>query len=152
MKSREKSETWLAPSGDFYFPPVITFLNQEVHFWRLENQITDPVCTVEVLSWISTALVHFIHGIFFFFFSVNMYYMIRPIKLTCRCQTMGRVGIADPLLVQGSISCMLGAEFGCFLWCPSHFGIFFPIVHFVLYSFMRTFFLNQFHWIIIYIQ
>lgn len=139
--------------GTFWWfppPPIITFLNQEVHFWTWENQITDPVCTVGVLSWIWAALVHFIHG--FFFFSINTYYVIRTMKLTCRCQAMGRVGIADPLLVRGSISFMLGAEFGCLLWCSSHFGNFFPLVHFVLYSFMWTFFLNQFHWIVIYIK
>lgn len=64
--------------GTFWWfppPPIITFLNQEVHFWTWENQITDPVCTVGVLSWIWAALVHFIHGFFFFF---NKYILRDP--------------------------------------------------------------------------
>lgn len=81
----------------------LTFFNQEVHFWRLENQITDPVCTVEVLSWIWAALVHFIHGLFFYFyfFSVNTNYMIHTVKLTSDIRLWGESASLTPFWFKG---------------------------------------------------
>lgn len=116
---------WFFSPHNYLFQPRGSFLKIRepdhwscVYSWGFELDLS---CTSPLYTWI------IIIFIFIFIFSVNMIYVIQTVKLICRCQAMGRVSIADPLLVQGSISCMLGIEFGYLLWCPSHFGIFFPL-------------------------
>ena len=117
MKSREKSETWLEP---YLFQPRGSFLKIRepdhwpcVYSWGFELDLS---CTGPLYTWI------------FFLFFFSKYELHDPYrKVNIRYQAMGRVSISDPLLVQGSISCMLGIEFGYLLWCPSHFGIFLPL-------------------------
>lgn len=124
----------------FFFPPISTFLNQEVHFWRLENQITDPVCTVEVLSWIWAALVHFIHGFFFFPSKYVLGDPARKVNMQMSGYGESRHHWPPP---SSRVNFMYVRNW---VWVPPLVSIslwdFFPLVHFVLYSFMWTFFLN----------